>query len=279
MRTLFVLLTGLITTIFSCSQNYVPNGLRKLNDKERLDLIKKNIFPTNETIFKDINGNIIKDKSSIDQTEIFYDYYVNNENKILECIVRPKTREDTALWKQMIDTFQERDWGVITPTKIECDKQREVLDEVLVKDQQNRNSGQGIDLKVDKENVEKVLGIIENCGFPTIVSVGQAGMTSTFLVIQHSTRRLREKYLPQIKSCAANGDLNLQEVALMEDRLLMESGEKQKYGTQVTSDNTNDRWKLYPIEDIKNVNQRRKTMGLGPLEDYVKQWKIDLKIE
>jgi len=279
MRTLFVLLTGLIVTIFSCTQNYAPNGLRKLNDKERLEFIKKNIFPTTETIFKDINGKIIEDKTSIDQTEIFYDYYVNNENIILECVVRPKTKEDNELWKQMIDLFQELEWGVITPIKIECDKQREVLEEVLVKDQQNRNSGQVIDLKVDKENLEKVLGIIDNCGFPTIASVGQAGMTSTFLVIQHSTRKIREKYLPQIKSCAANGDLSLQEVALMEDRLLMESGEKQKYGTQVTSDNTDEGWKLYPIEDIKNVNQRRETMGLGPLEDYVKQWNIELKIE
>jgi hypothetical protein len=279
MRTLFLLLTGVITTIFSCSQNYVPDGLRKLNDKERLDFIKKNIFPTNQTVLKDPNGNTIEDKSSIDQTEMFYDYYVNDENKILECIVRPKTKEDTELWKQMIDSFQDRDWGAITPKKIDCDKQREVLEKVLEKDQQNRNSGQVIDLRVDKENLEKVLGIIENCGFPTIVSVGQAGMTSTFLVIQHSTRRIREKYLPQIKSCAANGDLSLQEVALMEDRLLMESGEKQKYGTQVTSYNNNGEWKLYPIADIKRVNQRRSTIGLGPLEDYVKQWNIELKIE
>jgi len=279
MRTLFVLLTGLTTTIFSCTQNYIPNGLRKLNDKERLEYIKKGIFPTTETIFKDTNGNIIKDKSSIDETEIFYDYYVNNENIILECVVRPKTKDDTELWRQMIDLFQEREWGAITPIKIECSKQREVLEEVLKKDQQNRNSGQVMDLKVDKENLEKVLGIIENCGFPTIASVGQAGMTSTFLVIQHSTRRIGEKYLPQIKSCAANGDLSLQEVAPMEDRLLMESGEKQKYGTQVTSDNINNGWKLYPIEDIKNVNQRRETMGLGPLEEYVKQWNIELNFE
>lgn len=279
MRTIFVLLTGLVTSTFSCSQNYIPNGLRKLNDIETLEFIKENILPTHETLFKDINGNIIEDKSSIDETEIFYDYYVNNENKIIECIVRPKTKDDTELWKQMIDIFQERAWGVITPVKVECDKQREVLEEVLEKDQQNRNSGQAIDLKVDKENLEKVLGIIENCGFPTIASVGKAGMTSTFLVIQHSTRRIREKYLPQIKSCSANGDLSLQEVALMEDRLLMESGEKQKYGTQVTSDNTNDGWKLYPIVDIKNVNQRRERMGLGPLEEYVKQWNIELKIE
>jgi hypothetical protein len=204
---------------------------------------------------------------------------VNSENKIVECIVRPKTKEDTELWKQMIDIFQEREWGVISPIKIECDLQKEVLKEVLEKDQQNRNSGQVIDLKVDKENLEKVLGIIEHCGFPTVASVGQTGMMSTFLVLQHSTRRIREKYLPQIKSSAANGDLSLQEVALMEDRLLMESGEKQKYGTQVTSDNIEEGWKLYPIVDIKNVNRRRETMGLGPLEDYVKQWNIELKME
>lgn len=279
MRTLLLLLTGLITSTFSYSQNYVPSGLKKLNNKERLELVKKNVFPTNETIFKDTNGNVIENKKSLDQTEIFYDYYTNNENKIIECIVRLKTKEDTELWKQIIDFYQDRDWGIITPIKIDCDKQKEVLEDVLINDQQNRDSGQVKDLKVDKENLEKVLGIIENCGFPTLQVVGQKGMTSTFLVIQHSTRKIREKYLPKIKSCAAKGDLSLQEVALMEDRLLMESGEKQKYGTQITSDNLSGGWKLYSVEDLKNVNERRKTMGLGSLQEYVKRWNIELDLD
>ncbi|MBP9925491.1 MAG: hypothetical protein KBF45_05830, partial [Cyclobacteriaceae bacterium] len=278
-KTFLILLFGLIPSISCYSQGYLPPGLRKLDETERLEFVKKGIYPTKDTFFKDSNGKIIENRKSLDMTEISFDYYVDIDNKIIECIVRPITKKDTELWKQIIDFYQDRDWGVITPIKIECDKQKEVLEDVLIKDQQNRDSGQVKDLKVDKENLEKVLDIIENCGFPTLQAVGQKGMTSTFLVIQHSTRKIREKYLPQIKSCAEKGDLSLQEVALMEDRLLMESSEKQKYGTQITSDNVNGGWKLYPVEDLKNVNARRNTMGLGPLQDYVKRWSIELELK
>lgn len=279
MRTFIISISALIILAGCHPQGYVPKGLRKLDNKERLEFVKKDIFPTDKTVFKDTQGRIIDKDSSLDMTELFYDYYVNSDAEIMECIVRPITKEDRELWKQIIDEYQDRDWGVITPAKIECDKQKEILEEVMIRDQQNRTSGQVIDLNVDKENLEKVLGIFETCGFPTLQRVGQKGMMSTFLVLQHSTRRIREKYLPQIKSSAEKGDLSLQEVALMEDRLLMESGEKQKYGTQITSDQGNEEWKLYPIEDMKNVNERRKTMGLGPLEDYVKNWKIELAKE
>lgn len=278
-RIFLIFLLGFINSAFCYSQAYVPTGLRKLDDTEKLEFVKKGVFATEETIFRDTSGKIIENENSLDMTEVFYDSYVNNDNEIIECIIRPITKSDKELWKQMIDLFQDKDWGIITPVKIECDKQKDVLEDVLIKDQQNRDSGQVKDLKVDKENLEKVLGIIENCGFPTLQAVGQKGMTSTFLVIQHSTRKIREKYLPQIKSCAEKGDLSLQEVALMEDRLLMESGEKQKYGTQITCDYENVGCKLYPTEDLKKVNERRKTMGLGSLQEYVKSWNIQLDLK
>ncbi|MDQ3394850.1 MAG: hypothetical protein M3512_12165 [Bacteroidota bacterium] len=65
----------------------------------------------------------------------------------------------------------------------------------------------------------------------------------------------------------------------MEDRMLMDRGEKQKYGSQVIKDNGSDEWTLYPIQDPENVNKMREKNGLGPLEEYLRHFGIENKIE
>jgi len=36
-------------------------------------------------------------------------------------------------------------------------------------------------------------------------------------------------------------------------------------------DKTINALKIYPIEDVKNVNKRREKIGLEPIEEYAKQ--------
>ena len=89
-------------------------------------------------------------------------------------------------------------------------------------------------------------------------------MQAVFLVIQHASKELREKYFPLIKASAEKGELTLRVVAMMEDRMLMEKGKKQKYGTQLISYNDGP-LRLHPIEDEANVNKRRAAMGMGTI--------------
>ena len=84
-----------------------------------------------------------------------------------------------------------------------------------------------------------------------------------------------KKYFPLIKKSADRGDLSWSTVALMEDRMLMDIGEKQKYGSQVQKANGSDKWTLYPIQDPKNVNKRRAKIGLEPIEDYLRRFGIE----
>ena len=101
-------------------------------------------------------------------------------------------------------------------------------------------------------------------------------MTAVFLVIQHGSKALREKYFPLVKASAEKGEITLRAVAMMEDRMLMENGKKQKYGTQLISYN-NGPLQLHPIEDEANVNQRRAAMGMEPIEEYLKQFGLERK--
>ena len=70
----------------------------------------------------------------------------------------------------------------------------------------------------------------------------------------------------------------LSAVALMEDRILMENGRKQKYGSQLRSQGDGPLL-LYPVEDPEHVNERRAAMGLETIEAYLKRFGIDYKPE
>jgi len=55
---------------------------------------------------------------------------------------------------------------------------------------------------------------------------------------------------------------------LMKDRMLMDEGKPQIYGSQIKNG------KLYKLENPETVNERRKEMGLEPIEDYLKYFNI-----
>ena len=66
----------------------------------------------------------------------------------------------------------------------------------------------------------------------------------------------------------AKGESEGWHLAFLEDRILMRNKKKQLYGTQAVWDKTLRKNKIYPIEDLKNVNQRRKKLGLESIEKY-----------
>ena len=53
----------------------------------------------------------------------------------------------------------------------------------------------------------------------------------------------------------------------------MHDGLPQKYGSQVIGG------KLYQLEDPEFVNQRRKEMGMEPLEEYLARFGIEFNVE
>jgi hypothetical protein len=159
---------------------------------------------------------------------------------------------------------------------VDCSEAKEMLKEVLETDQANRTDVTKIDAGIDHENQVRVVSLIEKCGWPQKATVGEQGMSAVFLVIQHASKALREKYFPLINASAEKGELSLRSVAMMEDRMLMENGKNQKYGTQLISYN-NGPLQLHPIEDEANVNKRRAVMGMEPIEDYLKHFGLEYK--
>jgi len=91
-----------------------------------------------------------------------------------------------------------------------------------------------------------------------------------WLVMQHAKLKVQEKYLPLLKESVKNGESEGWHLAFLEDRILMYNKKKQVYGTQAVWDSDLKKNKIWPIEDVKNTNQRRKQLGLKPIEEYAK---------
>lgn len=118
-------------------------------------------------------------------------------------------------------------------------------------------------VKIDSSNLTRAEAIIKQRGYPGRTLVGTPTNESVFYIIQHSDRI--PAYLPLVKKAAEQNELSFSLYAMMLDRSLMYAGKPQVYGTQVScrqllkTDQT--RCFVWPIEDAKAVNDRRKKAG------------------
>jgi hypothetical protein len=100
---------------------------------------------------------------------------------------------------------------------------------------------------------------------------------AVFLVIQHSDSQTQVTYLPAMRTAVQLGAARAEDLALLEDRILTEQGKPQIYGSQVRMDSAG-KASFFPILDEINVNRRRATVGLGPLEDYAHYFGINYQL-
>lgn len=123
----------------------------------------------------------------------------------------------------------------------------------------------------DSISSNKLFELIDNHGWVGKSRVGSAANQTIWLTIQHSDLEKQEKYLPLLRESVKNGESENWHLAFLEDRILMRKKQKQIYGTQAVWDNDLKKNKIYPIQDVKDVNKKRKQLGLGLIEEYAKQ--------
>jgi len=126
----------------------------------------------------------------------------------------------------------------------------------------------------DAKNLARVTELIDRYGWLGADDVGRKGNQALFLVIQHSDIDTRKKYLPVMREAMERGKAAPGEVALLEDKILLDQSGRQRYGSQLKFNALNNTYELYPIEDEAFVNDRREEMGLSPLEDYLRPWGV-----
>ncbi len=124
---------------------------------------------------------------------------------------------------------------------------------------------------VDERNRNRLKEIFASSGFPNKKEVGTVAMQGIFLIIQHSDadKEWQMSQLSNIEAAVKKGDMDGQSYAYLYDRIKINSGEKQLYGTQFSNvDRVNRTVKLADTEDIENLDERRRYVGMMPIAMY-----------
>jgi len=126
------------------------------------------------------------------------------------------------------------------------------------------------DPNIDLRNTARLKGIIDEIGWPSISKVGKESSSFAWLLAQHADQDLEfQKKCLELMKLKPEHEVDKANIAYLEDRIAVNDRKPQIYGTQFFKDSDGQR-QPYPIFDKKNIEQRRKDMGLETFEKYQK---------
>jgi hypothetical protein len=198
----------------------------------------------------------------------------------------------SSKWRLLIATIDSGRGA--TPSK--SNDLTRTLEKVVDSDQGLRTYSQIIELKyglassefknawdsirtVDASNALVVESILDKDGWVGPEQIGEKASSAFFLIIQHADAGTRRKYFPMMKAAVTQGKANPQDLALLEDRMAVDNGKPQIYGTQLLMDQASGSYYLYRLSDPDSVDTRRARVGLGTLAAYLNGWNIVWNVE
>ena len=123
--------------------------------------------------------------------------------------------------------------------------------------------------QIDVVNTDRLQAIVAEHGWPGWPLVGKRGAHDAWLLAQHADKQLNFQRMAVrlLADAVAQQAAEPRHLAYLVDRVRMNEGREQLYGTQMHAE-LNGPVVPWPIEDPDNVDQRRADVGLGPLADY-----------
>lgn len=105
-------------------------------------------------------------------------------------------------------------------------------------------------------------------GWPRDKVAGAGSVQQAYLLVQHAPDRIQATYQDTLRAAHARGELRSADYATYLDRVWVNRGKPQRYGTQrsrrVSATGQEEDY-LFPVEDLPHLDQRRATMQLEPL--------------
>lgn len=129
--------------------------------------------------------------------------------------------------------------------------------------------------ETDSINILIIDSVLKQYGWLSPLQVGQRASAAPFFVIQHSDIKYQEAYYPMMLAAVQRGELEASRFAMLVDRIRVRNGLPQLYGTQLSWDRENNKWKFDEILDAEHVDEHRASVGLEPLAEYGKNFGIE----
>jgi hypothetical protein len=127
----------------------------------------------------------------------------------------------------------------------------------------------------DSINKLKVTALIDKYGWLGVDRIGAQNNYTLFTVIENSDFNTQEKYLTVMEQAVKSGTLAPEHFASLVDRKAIVQHQQQIFGTQITSDKKTGKNAFVKIIKEESVNERRKEIGLMPIELYAKQNNVE----
>ncbi len=123
----------------------------------------------------------------------------------------------------------------------------------------------------DDLNYIEMKKIYKKFGFPNYDLVGPDGSHNFWLLVQHQDAhpKFQDTVLNTMKKEVDKGKASVTDYAYLVDRVKINSGKLQIYGTQMVLNSTQSSYEPLPVIEPENLNERRKTVGLGSIEAYI----------
>jgi len=150
-----------------------------------------------------------------------------------------------------------------------AEKERELLVRVVENDQTKQSDQEKLHKLYEADSARLCQIIIEN-GWPTTALIDPEGVLAVFNIFKNvPSYELQRDLLPVIAAVVKKDPIQKPGFAALYDRLRVNAGMKQLFGTQAFS--SEGFLVLYPIEDQANVNARRAEFGMLDMDSYIRQ--------
>ncbi|MGJ8683574.1 MAG: DUF6624 domain-containing protein [Nonlabens sp.] len=267
---IYQLLLIICVTLFMSSCKKQPE-LTAISYDQMVEMLEnRDITIPKDVPYYSLEGKQLSGKEKIDLANDlpFADWFINKDSVLVKVQLQDSEKVRIAQKTTPLLENGSRD--------IDCKRLDKLLRKVYVRDQDARADNLKI-AEIDESNLTIIEQVLEKCGMPTKESAGELGHSAIWLVIQHASAEKRKQYFPMLLEAAENGLLEPQDVALMQDRMLMDDGKPQLYGSQVMM-NDDGTYELYELQEPERVDARRKKMGMGELNDYLSFFKIKFDV-
>ena len=121
--------------------------------------------------------------------------------------------------------------------------------------------GKRFDERIDQRHTRVMKSLVARHGWPGEKLVGSMGAQAAWLLVQHADldRAFQKKCHPLLEAAVKNKEAEPQHLAYLTDRVCVGEGVPQMYGMQLE----------YPIDDQEHVDERRASVGLSSLAEYL----------
>ena len=121
---------------------------------------------------------------------------------------------------------------------------------------------------IDDDNTRWLADLLASRGWPGRTLVGEEAAQAAWLLAQHADQDpiQQRAFLDALRAAVAHGEASAVHLAYLEDRVRVNAGQSQLYGTQFIV--TGGTLGPHPIEDPGRLDERRAQAGLEPFADY-----------